>query len=95
MTREAIKIFVAGQAFLLPATHSDYVFPNYIREHVEAIAQHVIATDALDVQLPDLGDFKRKTGIIGWPLSLHDVDLYIADRKIDVKLVLQIDETVK
>lgn len=38
----------------------------------------------------EIKEFKEKTGIIGYPFNMHDVDLYIIDRNIDVVLEVNI-----
>ncbi|MET1256971.1 hypothetical protein [Aliikangiella maris] len=89
---KAIKITINGVAFLLPESHSNYEFPTYIIENKEKIIEYInqskkIVNDWQNAKinsLPDLSIFKEKTGIIGFPLNAHDVELYILDRDIDV-----------
>ena len=94
----AIKIHVGEASFLLPDSHQFYEFPSYIVQHKEKILQHVTASkkfvnDPLTdhtADLPDLSEFKRITGIIGYPFNIHDVDLYVLDRKVHVTLEVRI-----
>lgn len=87
-----VKIIIKNKSFLLPESHSDnYEFPTYINENKENIIKCIDAYDdwlpnpLKDMgKIPDMSEFKAKTGIIGIPFNLHDVDLYILDRKVDV-----------
>lgn len=88
----AIKITLHGAAFLLPDTHGEYAFPDYIQAHSEAILQYIEAGQRLAnapdsdpfAGLPSLQMFKRQTGIIGYPLTAHDVQLYVLDKQVQV-----------
>lgn len=91
---QATRIYIEGNSFLLPLSHADnYEFPSYIAEHKSDISRCVEAykgwaKDPLDDMppTPDMTEFKEKTGIIGAPFNLHNVDLYIIDRNVDVVL---------
>ena len=94
---QAVKIDIAGSSFLLPESHSDnYEFPTYITEHKPQIEQCVSAyqqwlkSPLSDMPTtPDMSEFKQKTGIIGVPFNLHDVDLYVLEKGVDI--VMEID----
>ncbi|MFA5495544.1 MAG: hypothetical protein WC247_12265 [Porticoccaceae bacterium] len=94
---KAIKIRISGAVFLLPDTHQFYEFPAYINRHRDDIAAHVAAADKFSRDplgdhfsgLPDLTDFKRVTGIVGFPFDLRDPDLYAANQGIEI--VLEVD----
>lgn len=93
----AVKITIKNKSFLLPDSHSDnYKFPGYINANQENIIKCIDAYDAWlpnplqDMgETPDMSEFKEKTGIIGIPFNLHDVDLYILDRNVEI--LLQVD----
>ena len=80
----AIKVNIAKSSFLLPDSHQFYDFPTYILQHKDQIEQHVkagkkFASDPLTdhtIGLPDLSEFKRITGIIGYPFDSRDPTLY-------------------
>lgn len=93
---KATKINIAGSSFLLPEAEN-YTFPTYIVRHKDAISAHVeagrkFAADPLSSHfegLPDVSEFKKITGIIGFPFSAHDPDLYALDKGFEV--VLEVD----
>lgn len=89
---KAIKIIIGGAAFLLPDSHQFYEFPTYILQHKDAILQHIEAGKKFSIDpltnhfegLSDLKEFKRITGIIGYPFNAHDPDLYAIDRNVEI-----------
>lgn len=95
---QAILIKIDGTAFLLPDSHGGYEFPGYVLGHLARIRQHIDAVrrwaaDPLGADLgslPDLAEFKRVTGIIGWPLNSHDPQLYALDRGIEIVMELEL-----
>lgn len=95
---KAIKINIEGASFLLPDTHQFYEFPTYILKHKAEIKKHVeagkkLASDPLTnhfQDLPDMSEFKRITGIIGYPITMHDIVLYALDQKVEVVLEIGI-----
>lgn len=94
---QAIKINIAGTSFLLPESHSDhYEFPTYITDHKPQIEQCVSAYQQwLKSQVddmppvPDMSEFKQKTGIIGIPFNMHDVQMYALTHGVDI--VMEVD----
>ncbi|KFW97586.1 hypothetical protein [Pectobacterium carotovorum] len=46
----------------------------------------------LNIIKAELSEFKARTGIIGTPFDLRDVDLYIANRHIDVTLIIDLNQ---
>lgn len=94
----ATKIKIGGSFFLLPDSHGDYEFPTYIVEHKEAILEHVMAGNKLKEDpladhfddLPDMTEFRRITGIIGFPFDAHDPDLFALDRGVEIVLEVEI-----
>jgi len=100
--QEAIKITINGKSFLLPGEQNGfYEFPTYIQQHRAAIVEWVEASkhqvkDPLGDHmsgLPDMSEFKRITGIIGFPFSAHDPDLYALDRGWNVVMEVDIRKT--
>ena len=90
----AIKINIAGASFLLPESHQFYEFPTHILRHKAEIKQHIEASKKFSsnplidhpTKLPDLSEFKRITGIIGFPFDARDPDLYALDKGIEISL---------
>jgi len=96
---EAIKITINGKSFLLPSEQNGfYEFPTFIIRHRAAIAKWIEASkgqveDPLGDHmsgLPDMSEFKRITGIIGFPFNAHDPDLYALDRGIQVVMTVEL-----
>ena len=95
---QAILINIDRSKFLLPISHSDnYEFPSYIVENKQNIIDCIKAyktwvKDTLQPMppMPDMAKFKEKTGIIGVPFDMRDVDLYIIDKNIDVVLEVEL-----
>ncbi|MFK4751452.1 hypothetical protein [Oceanobacter antarcticus] len=96
----ATKIRISGAEFLLPDTHSDYEFPTYIMEHRSEIQQKIAGAKMMLknpmsyeqlVDIPDMTEFKQKTGIIGWPFDMRDVNLYELDRCINITMTINLD----
>ena len=95
---QAILINIDRSKFLLPISHSDnYEFPSYIVENKQNIIDRIKAyktwvKDTLQPMppMPDMAKFKEKTGIIGVPFDMRDVDLYIIDKNIDVVLEVEL-----
>ena len=89
---KATRIKIEGTAFLLPESHQSYEFPSYILKHKEAIKNHIEAGKKLVKDpltdhfagLQDLSEFKKVTGIIGFPFNQHDPSLYAQDRGIEI-----------
>ena len=95
---QAILIKIENSQFLLPVSHSDnYEFPSYILENKENIIQYVnvyktLVKDTMQPMppIPNMQEFKEKTGIIGVPFDMRDVDLYVLDKGVDVVLEVQL-----
>lgn len=91
---KAIKLKINASSFLLPESHQFYEFPSYIQKHrsellLYANAVRNFASDPMSDHfstLPDMSDFKRITGIIGFPFDMNDADLYALDRKIQITM---------
>ncbi|MPQ69499.1 hypothetical protein [Pseudomonas sp. MWU12-2323] len=95
---KVMRLKMSGTVFLLPETHGDYEFPNYILQHQEQISEFVTASmvyarNPLALESPVMSDmlkaFRARTGIIGYPFSLHDVDLYAMDPGRNVEIVAE------
>ena len=96
---EAIRITIEGNPFLLPGDKNGfYEFPTYIQQHRAAVIEWIEASkkqlaDPLADHmsgLPDLSEFKRVTGIVGFPLNAHDPDLYALDRGVRIVMDVQL-----
>lgn len=91
---KAIKVHLGKSSFLLPESHWDnYQFPDYLIKHKEAVKKCVEAYEAWQINMlgdmppmPDMREFKEKTGIIGVPFDLRCIVLYEIDRNIEVDL---------
>lgn len=94
----AIKIIIDGTSFLLPESHQFYDFPEYIKKHKSDIQLHIQAGKKAALSpsanhlsgLPDMSDFKRVTGIVGFPFNMHDPDMYALDRKIEITMEVEL-----
>lgn len=97
-----VKIHISGKSFLLPEAKSDaYEFPAYIEENILLLSEFIekgnaamkkFRTDPLTdhfSSLPDVSEFKARTGIIGVPFDMRDVDLYLATNK-DAEIALEV-----
>lgn len=94
-------LFPDGFDFIFP----DYVNEHLptIREYISASHEMVAAmkslgsTDTTNLQKrikllkSELGEFKSRTGIIGFPFNMHDVDLYVVDRQVHVVSFVNLD----
>lgn len=96
---KAIKIKIREAEFLLPETHSDYEFPSYILNNKEAIIQYIAKSkEVLKNPLADhnfndtlnMDEFKKKTGIIGWPFDMRDINLFALDRNIEITAEIEL-----
>lgn len=95
---KAIKIIIDDTSFLLPESHQFYDFPGYIKKHKSDIQLHIKAAGKAALspstnhapELPDMSDFKRVTGIIGFPFNMHDPDMYALDRKIEITMEVEL-----
>lgn len=90
-----------------PNTYDDYEFPTFIQENLPLLKDYIKqGNEALSefsknplafssnpfASLPDVQYFKDRTGIIGKPFTMHDTNLYILDRKVDVVMEVNFDE---
>ncbi|MBP9788129.1 MAG: hypothetical protein KBC72_11345 [Acinetobacter sp.] len=82
-----------------PNAYDDYEFPTFIIENLpllrdyikqgnetlKAFSENPMAFNSNPfADLPDVQYFKDRTGIIGQPFTMHDTELYILDRKVNV-----------
>ena len=82
-----------------PNAYDDYEFPTFIVENLPLLRDYIRqGNEALKAfsenpmafssnpftSLPDVQYFKDRTGIIGRPFTMHDTELYILDRNVDV-----------
>lgn len=98
---QATLITLAGMQFLLPADKSDYEFPSYVLKHKPQIERLLVMADhALSNPLADplpgptreeMREFRERTGIVGYPIDLHDPVLYAVDRQIEIILEVNLD----
>ena len=82
-----------------PNAYDDYEFPTFIIENLPLLRDYIKqGNETLRAfsanpmafhsnpfaSLPDVKYFKDRTGIIGQPFTMHDTELYILDRKVNV-----------
>lgn len=95
-------LFPDGFDFTFPDYVNDHL--NTIRSYIHASNEMTDAmknygsTDTSNLQKrikllkAELAEFKARTGIIGFPFNMHDVDLYVIDRHVEVVSFFNLDE---
>ena len=82
-----------------PSAYDDYEFPTFITENLPLLRDYIKQGNEIlkafsgnpmafnsnpFANLPDVQYFKDRTGIIGQPFTMHDTELYILDRKVNI-----------